>query len=251
MGHVHQFHVFHGTHEFGHDRRSLHRILGTHIDLQLADGSLFRRDGDDAVGSPDTVDGRSAGILENRERLDLLGVDRVEITFDAIDQNQRRRIALEGGHAADPEIGPVVADLARPLHGDDSRDVSRQRLTQGRFGGDRKSGRLNRGDGSNHALLLLRTESDDHDIVDIRGIGQQLDIIGLVAFDRNRLRLVTDKTELQFAGSGDLKAEAAPRVRGCPEGGPLDGDRGPDHRLQVLIHDVARDPCLVLGVHGP
>lgn len=79
--------------------------------------SLFRRDEDDAVGSAYTVYGWNRSIFEDRERFGVIGIHKVDITFDAIDQYQRSYRPRERGDAADIKVGgAVLTGFARTRH---------------------------------------------------------------------------------------------------------------------------------------
>ena len=73
-------------------------------------------DDNDAVGAADTVNGRCRRIFEDRETLDVLGVDVGERAGDAVDECQRSAHAgRQGRDAADVDVGVVEAGFAGPL----------------------------------------------------------------------------------------------------------------------------------------
>lgn len=57
--------------------------FSAHAGLGL--GASFCSDEDDTVSTADTVESSSGSVFEDRERLDVFGVDKVHRTFDTVD----------------------------------------------------------------------------------------------------------------------------------------------------------------------
>ena len=180
------------------------RDLGEPGDTFIVVESEFRlthltglgRDDNDAVSTAHTVDGGGRRVLEDRETLDIFGVDIVEAAFYTVDQHQRTGMLVrEGGDTADPDVGLVVAGFAGTLHGDHARETSRddggqtgrrhldlirldgslrtddRNLSLGtithdddfvQFVDDRHKRHINKGALTHHNLLLLVTEGREY-----------------------------------------------------------------------------------------
>ena len=84
--------------------------------------ALFGRDEDHAVGSTGTVDGRRTGVLEDLDRLNVVGVEVGERALGAVDDHKRRAGAVERSTAAENDgrrSARVTGDLlhAEASHG--------------------------------------------------------------------------------------------------------------------------------------
>ena len=238
-GGVPQFGELHGVEHVGDFGRLHHAGFEADVDLGFADDTLARGDEDHAVGAAHAVDGRRGGVFEDREVLDVLDVDQIQITFDAVDEHQRRRAAAEGRDAADPE-GRAGARFARTLHRDHAGQLAGQVV--GDFGRrhpdvvDR-----DRGDRPHDAGLLLRAVSHDDHFVEFVA-GREFDHLGKVG-DGELLCLIAD------VGDGDVAVvsregvvESSVDVGVRSQRRIFDPDRRADDRLLGLgIDHAARD----------
>ena len=84
------------------------------------------RDEYDAGSCTVTVNGRRRGVFQHRHRLDVLGVDLVDVALDTVDQHQRLVVVGDGRHAADADRTLVLSRLSRVLDHVDTRDRTLQ-----------------------------------------------------------------------------------------------------------------------------
>ena len=182
-------HVLYAVGEFGNLRGHRHAALDAQVDLRLAALSGFRRHDHHAVCAARSVERCRRGVLEDREILDHLGGEGVQIVrgaLHAVDQDQRILCGLgKGAYAANSEISSVGARLSGLLHRDHAGDAACKTVRQV-GGGHLHVGGLERLDRANDALLLLLSESDhDHlfhhpvvlvedDVADAFGPGRDL-----------------------------------------------------------------------------
>ena len=183
IGQLHEARV-HGGRDFGPDRKPhtlLHSALGCHQN--------------NSVRTARTVQGCSAGIFHNRKTPDVIHIETGQIGgahFDSVDQNQRVFFTgAERSHSANEKFGVVESWLSRTLvcnhtcqlTGKSARKVA-GRNTQlpgvdGRHGCD-------------DALLLLRSESHDHNILNLLRLGLKDHRKAVRLFCQNLLGLITD-----------------------------------------------------------
>ena len=173
-----------------------HAFVVVESEFRLTHLTGLGRNDNDAVSTAHTVDGGGRCILEDRETLDIFGVDVVEAALDTIDQHQRTGMLVrEGGDTADPDVGLVMAGFAGALHRDHAREAScddggqtgrrhldlvlldgslrtdDRNLSLGtithdddfvQFVDDRHERHINQGALAHHNLLLLVTEGREH-----------------------------------------------------------------------------------------
>ena len=204
----------------------------------LAGRTALRGHEDDAVGASHTEHGRGRCILQDRDALDLVGIQLGERTFDAVDQDQRLG-AVERADAADADDRFIGTRHTGGLDGRNAREVAlegvrhvRDRGLQEAFAADRGNGT---GDGD---FLLLAVRNDDSLVKSLRVdrhrdgdvLPGHLDLLGGVA----------DTGNLQCGASGDgRKDEVAVKVSHGTVVGPLNEHAGSDQPIPVLIKDFA------------
>ena len=127
----------------------------------------FGRNQYDAEGAAGAVDRRRRSILEHRDALDILRIDRIDAALDAVDQHERRTAGADRTRTADVDRSP-----ARGLAVGEG-DVQARQLALQRTG--QRSGRtvlddllVDLIDRANQIAPLDRTISHDHHVVDRR-----------------------------------------------------------------------------------
>ena len=218
-------------------------LLVTQVDPGRAVETAARVDKDNAVGTAYAVYGRGAGVFQDAERLDLQRVDVVERTLDTVDQDQRIGTARKGGDTADPELGVVLAGLARGLQCDDARQVAGQRLAQ-RPHGDAQFLGPDRGDGPHDRFAFLGTvaHGDNFDALHADGLGLERDRHRPCALGRDLLRLVTDiRHDERDVAVGILQIEGTVDIGRRSDRGAFDHDRRADDRRTGLIEHTSGD----------
>ena len=88
-------------HEVGLHGTRMDRETTVIGDVHLALGSRFGRHEDHAERTAGTVDGGRRGVLEHRHAGDVLRVDRLEVTLNAVDQHQRTAARADRPRTAD------------------------------------------------------------------------------------------------------------------------------------------------------
>ena len=238
-----QVEPFEHLHRLGQRRGLLQREATVVAHLEFARTfARFGRDEHDAGRRTVAVDGRRRSVLQHRHRFDVLGVDLVDVSLDAVDQHQRLVVVGDGRYAADADRTLVLSRLSRVLDHVDTRD----RTLQGHRGlGDRTVfevldrhvlGRSQQVD----FLLRAVTHLYDLDGVEHLLVGQQFDDVelglGIVGFQLERL--VAHERE------GDLALGVRNLDRICAFAA---GDRSSTRFLH--IHGNARHGFVVLVVH--
>ena len=230
--------------EFTFDGGRGDAVFGFEIDVHFPRLSALGRDQNDAVGAALTVDRRSGGVFQNGKRFDILDVDFVEIAFDAVYQHQCRCVGAECRDAADPEFRSVLARFARTLYGDDTRNVSRQRVGDV-GGGDFQILHFDRCDRSDYRCFLLEAGADDHDLLHCIGIFCQFDVDTGFACDRNILRRISQVAERErFVGSGFDFVFTVDVGVSSQSGLVFHDDVYAYHRLPLQVEDRAGDRIL-------
>ena len=169
-----------GVHRLRHIQRAGETETVVVVDAHPVVVALLGRDQDHAEGGAGTVDGSRGCILQHRDVVDVLRIDRVDVTLHSVDQDQRRvrrtRTNRTGttdtdGHGALIVQGPgVVCQLK-----------TRQQALQ-RIGSVADRTRLDvfgSGDryGTRQVHLLLGAEADHHHIFEHRRVLHEDDIV--------------------------------------------------------------------------
>ena len=214
----------------GHDRRS---------HLALTGG-----DDDHTVGAPNSVNGRSRGILQEGDAFDLGHVQRVKVSFDAVNDHDGRIVA-PCAQSPDIKIGLILSGLAADLPADEAGNLADQRLRDGRSGYALELLHVNGIHGTHHAHFFLDAIADHHHLFETLGVRFQHD--GLMAVEllyRNLLGIESDKRKYQNVARGGRNQEISVGVaRRTFLGLALDGHGDSDHRRTVGIDDLAGDLC--------
>lgn len=201
-------HVLYAVGEFGNLCGHRHAPLDAQVDFRFAALPGFRRHDHHAVCAARSVERRRRGILEDREILDHLGGEGVQVVrgaLHAVDQDQRILRGLgKGAYAANPEIRSVGARLSGLLHRDHAGDAACETVREV-GGGHLHVGGLERLDRADDALLLLLAEPDHHhlfhhpvvlvedDVADALGPGRDLLVqIADVAVNERRMERDVD-----------------------------------------------------------
>lgn len=200
----------------------------------------------DAGGGACSVDGRRGGILEHRHRLDVVRVECVNVTFDVVDQDERReaggpgRAAREGGRSADLDrLAGLAGGVAAARRDHQARDGTLE------CGCDvwlrtvaEHLVHLDRGDGARKVGLFLHAVTHDNHGVDVERLfeGDDHALRG-----GEGLRLVAYIREFERGLFGDGQGEAAVEVGRDTVCGAGFEDGGADDRLAVRVDDLARN----------
>ena len=133
--------------------------------MRLTNLSVLGIDEQYTVGTARTIDGRSRGILQHGEALNVLRSDIIEVTLETVHQHECTGTGTKGGHTTNPEFRHVLARLTGDLTGEHTRDHTGERVGE-------TSGRstqilgVHRGHGSGEGNLFLHTGTGDDHFVD-------------------------------------------------------------------------------------
>ena len=239
LGLVEELHVGNRVGYILYARRHREGVVDGDVHGQLLRvAALLGGDNDHTVGTARTVERRCRRILQHRERLDRLGryvAQHLGRDLHAVQHDQGSRVRTEGRDTADVERSAVVARLARTLRGNHTRNVTGKRSGKVTRRNDQIA-RLDGLHGTHQRLLLLRTESDHHDLVDLRTLldhRHQSEQIGVV--DGDLLHIVAQHVEDHGLGTlGQLELILTVRVGGNAHlGRLLDVDSHTCKRLVV------------------
>ena len=105
-----------GIHHLGQMDRAVEDDVSGVGDMGLAGLAALGVDEDDAEGAPGTVDRGGSGVLQDGDTLDVVGIDRVHVALDAVDQHERGGggAVTDGTGTADVEAH-VLVELATPV----------------------------------------------------------------------------------------------------------------------------------------
>ena len=153
-------------------------------DLRFAGVTLLGGNDDNAVGGTGTVDRRGGRILEDREALDVVGVDGLERVGHTLAAVDRQRNAVDDDERVVGRIqGSGATDTDRRSAARTA--VTRDDLQTSDLALEHVLGRddrapveffgLNGGDGTGHVIFLDGTVTDDHDVVKELGVLRQGD----------------------------------------------------------------------------
>ena len=250
-GFVGHFGILQGADVFGQAAQLGDGVVRTEGDLELLLLAALGCYENHAVGTAAAVYGRCGGILEDRETLDVGGVDLAQVALQAVDEHQGAAVGAERADTADPEFRNVASRLAARLDGDDARDTSAERIDDVRGGHFELRG-IDDGHGARNADLALRAHTYDDDLLEFVallegdlhfGVGGYELLDAFVSHERDDQRVVEFGREVEPAfGVGD---GAYARLI-------LDVDRSTDDGDIVRIDDLTfrMDRRLLLVVLG-
>ena len=215
-------------------------------DVEFARAARLGGDEHHAVGAPVAVDGARSGVLEHRHRFDVVGIDVADRAFEAVDDDQRRRV-VERPDAADPHQHPLLSGLSRGLR-DHQAGVHALQELGGRGHGPRLGflGVVDRRHGAGDVHAFLDAVSDHHEIFDeVRLRFQGYFDVGAGAY-ADFLRGISEITYHEgFVRRSDdleLAVRGGARAAGCIG----DSHGGPDEGLPGIIKDSSRNPAGLL-----
>ena len=139
------------------------RGFRTERNLGFTEATLLGIDKDNAVCTAHTVHCGRRCVLEDREGLDFVVVDKVYVAFDTV--HEHKRTGVEPGSCATDEEGcAVVSGFTGTLTGDYAGDGAAQGI--GKSGRYRLAHqlRVNHGKGAGNRCLLLGTVTDDDSV---------------------------------------------------------------------------------------
>ena len=208
-------------------------------DLGLPGRTVFRGDEDDAVGGARSVDRGRGGVLEHRDRCDVVRVHVVHAPFHAVNEHQRAVGA--GGEravAADTDRRVVRTGLAGTLRDVHTGRQARQRC-RGADDGAALAGlrEVDRRDGARQVDLLLDAVAYHHDVFEQLVVRLQRDV------DDGAARRVFRTGPVAHAGEpenrvGALDGQRVPAFGIGRRGFALGGhdDRADDRRPLTVGH---------------
>ena len=241
-------HVVDRPEEFGIAGHLLHGDIAVVFDREFSRAALFRGDQDDAVGGLVAIDGGRCGVFEHRDRLDVLRVHLVERGFEAVDDDQRRRVVerADTAHGDRTAVGAGLSGGLRHLYAGNlalqgEGDVGDRAVLEvgGRDGGD----------GAGEFLLAGRAVSDDHDVVQGEGILLEDDVqTGEGPGHLELLFLVPEVGDFQRLADPGQDREGAVRC-GRGAGLPLlHGHDDADDGVELFVRHLALDADLRAGL---
>lgn len=190
-----------------------------------------------AVGGTQSVDG-CRGVLENRNRFDVVGVDIVELclgALHAVDDVERRV------HAADADLGcGTRATVAHTTV--DTGDGSGQGRRSVHRRIDLQSVARDVGDGSRDRGFFLYAVAYDHHVVEYFGVLLQSDGVGVAACGYGHFcRLESQIGDRQDIAGLGFQAERSVGIGRRAGRRALDDDAYADERCAVLVRNPAGD----------
>ena len=227
---------------------------GVEVDADLAGFRPLGRDDDDAGGSLRTVDGGGGGVLQDLDRLDVMGrhqgVD-AGVHDHTVHDIQRSR-GVDGGRTADPGGSTLRtrSTVDAHVHTGDAA------LEGGEYVRGRDLGYLLHVDDADRAGevgLLFRHVTGHDDVIQEFGGFVQDDVDDRPAVDVFFNGHISDRRKLEDGIPCDVhKGILAIEVGDCTSGRPLDDHAGPDEGLPVVVNDRTADITLGVGAqrHG-
>ena len=157
--------IFRSTYIFGHLRRIRNTSICLHLQIQLSRLTLLGTYQYYTVGTTHTINRRRRGILQDRETFDVFGVERIQVTFDTVNQYQGTLSGTKGTNTTHPELGEILTRLSTTCNGNDARNTSAQHVAYG-SGRSFQRSHLNSSNGTCHInLLLYLTRCRNHNLV--------------------------------------------------------------------------------------
>ena len=174
---VHDFHVV-GI--VRNDIEIVFRLLIGHhagiLDIKATLLGRFGRNQDHAVGSAVSIDGAGGGVLQDRNRGDILRIHIIDGSLETVHNDQRRGI-IERSHAANPHRNPFAARFSGGLRDIQTRaHTLQQSRRRGSGTGLRQLLIIHRRDRTGHIHLLLHAVTDDDQFIEYLGFRHHLGI---------------------------------------------------------------------------
>ena len=143
-------------------------------DFHLPLFGAFRRDDDNAIGSPGAVNGRCRSIFQNLDRFDIRGIDHVDIPGESIDDPKRLVVALDRIRTANTDLntGSGLSVELIDLYTRDAPLKGRRNRKIGKFV-DHVAFHL--GNGPGQVAFALHTVPDDYKFVHLKALFGQGD----------------------------------------------------------------------------
>ena len=236
-GLVHDHHVFLGIEDFLLSPGVLPAIAAIIINGSL---SLFAGAGgheDHAVGGTCTVDGGRGGVLQDFDRLDVIGVEVVDTSIDRHSIHNVERVGVvDGADTTDLDLGSGTG-LARGLGDLDTGDLALDGIVDGR-GADLVEGvAVDLRDGGGYDAFLLDTVTDHDCLVEQLGVIFQDDLQFLLLRDRDRTGHVADAGHFQDSARRDAEGEFTIQAGGRAVAGSLLDHESADNRLAGCVQN--------------
>ena len=231
-------------------KRRGHTVIRTHMHLRPSFGTALGRDDDNAVRTLGTEDSRCRGVLQDGNALDLVRIQVIEGTFDAVDHHERgvasgesgkttkhHGIAIRGSRSA----GLIRHQKAGNLTGESIHQVLRTRIGK-LLGRDRR-------DRADDTFFFLSTITNDDRILEEVFINFQLDEpVEDVPIDRPGLLGIADIRNGQHASGRNRKGKGTLPVSHGPHSGTTDDQNGrANGGISFLIYDSS---AYLIGLRG-
>ena len=187
----------------------VHTELGAEGEGGFAFLTALGGDEDNTVGGTGTVSRCGGRILQNRDGLNVIGIEgregavlvggRRDVTGEdgnTIDNPKRSIGGIDGTVTADTDLGDGTR-LSRDTGDRDARELTGERFVHGGDGSGCERLTLDRGDRSGHRLLLLRTVGHDDSLFEDGGIRLERHVEETLSSNGNLYCLVTKEAEDQ------------------------------------------------------
>ena len=167
--------------------------------MELAVARTFLcRDEDDTVGAARAINSRSRTVFQNVERLDVVRVDVRQVTTrHTVDDNQRTRTGSTRGHATDLDARLVVRVTGSRVGDAHAGHLALDHHRRVNAGHSCKILGRDMRDGRGQLLLVHRTITDDHHLVELVALLTHRHVDGCAAVDSLRRALISYIRELQ------------------------------------------------------
>ena len=195
-----------GVHCLTKVREAVHGHVAGVGNLGLALVTSLGGNEDDAVCTADTVHRRGGCVLEDREGLNLVGVDVVVVGgLDTVHHHKGFLGALsgsEGSHAADAQGGEVFTGLTASLNGKKAGETAGKHVTHVCLGRLHQFLGLDHGYGARHGFLLLLSEGHDDNLVQELCIFMHHHVVSVLGREGNGFRVETKEYNFQGFNPG-------------------------------------------------
>ena len=199
--------------------------------------TTLRRNEDNTVSTASTVDSRRSSVLQYIQRLDVVGRDvRNVVYLDTI--NDEERVVRLRDRTATTNADRHRSTRTTVLRGDlYTRQLTLQGLGDVRNGVSHQLLTRYRSHRTGQVATLYRTVTNDHDILDARGVllHRHRDLGALA--NSNTLLLHTDvrNNDHIVCCIGQIQGELTIHIGSCTKGGTIDNNRRTDNRQTVSV----------------
>ena len=228
-------------HELGFRRRSREAKPSIISNVCLTVFVRFRRDDNHAKACTSSVDGGRSGILQDRNRLDIVGIDPIDVTLNTIDEHQWSTRILQRSGSTDVQFGSF-AGHTRAERNIEVGHLTLQHLTNTAYRTVFQFIRSHQTNRPNEVRLFLGTIADHHHFVQSFRLFFQRNVHTLARFQRLRSKSHVRNGE-QIIGI-HLQRELSVDIGCCAVASSFLRDGSSDDRFSGSVGHRSRDGSL-------